>query len=207
MTGVITMTLAGGSDFLDLQGSGAGTVGIRIAPSGASSNSAKIIGTLNGSNTDLSFLVGGSARLNLDFNGRINGSAGIHRALSTTPDSTSGTTAYIESGTFTPAGTTGTNVTAITPGLATWNRVGRVVTISGQVSITTTAAVSSTCDISFPINSNIADANECSGTFSSLAAGSGRVIGNATNDRATFEWTATATGSNSYRYIYTYVIN
>ena len=139
--------------------------------------------------------------------GRIFGSSAIYRALSTTPDSTSGTTAYIESGTFTPTGTNGTNVTAVTPGPATWIRVGRAVTISGQVSITTTAAVSSTCDLSFPINSGITADTECSGVFSSLVAGSGRIVGNATNDRATFEWTAAATASNSYRYTYTYLVN
>lgn len=167
----------------------------------------KSVLTGGGSAGILKFYTSTTERMQIDSDGRISGSSAIHRALSSTPDSTSGTTPYLESGTFTPAGTTGTNVTVVTPGLSTWMRVGRVVTVSGQVSITTTAAASSSCALTFPINSNIATDTECSGVFSSLVAGSGRIIGDATNDRTTFEWTVTATGSNSYRYTYTYLVN
>jgi hypothetical protein len=46
-------------DILNLRATGAGTLGIRMAPSGASSNSAKIIATLNGTDTDLALRTGG----------------------------------------------------------------------------------------------------------------------------------------------------
>lgn len=66
---------AGGSDVLNLGGTSAGTVAIRIAPNGTSSNTAKIIGTKNGTNTDLSFRTGGSDRMMVDYNGKV----GINR--------------------------------------------------------------------------------------------------------------------------------
>jgi hypothetical protein len=54
---------AGGNDHININGTSAGTVAIRMAPSGSSSNTAKIIATLNGTQTDLSFRTGGSDRV------------------------------------------------------------------------------------------------------------------------------------------------
>lgn len=54
---------AGGADLVDLNGSTAGTLSIRFAPDGATSNSARIRGTQNGLDTDISFLTGGLERV------------------------------------------------------------------------------------------------------------------------------------------------
>lgn len=71
VAGTGSFYVAGNSDALDLNSNSSGTVSIRIGASGASSNAARIKGTLNGTNTDLSFLTGGAERLKIDLNGLV----------------------------------------------------------------------------------------------------------------------------------------
>lgn len=63
-------------DILNIRATGAGTLGIRMSPTGSSSNSAKIIASLNGTDTDLTFRTGGADRLIVKANGRV----GINRS-------------------------------------------------------------------------------------------------------------------------------
>lgn len=58
-------------DILNLRATGAGTLGIRMAPTGASGNSAKIIATLNGTDTDLAFRTGGVNNLIVKADGKV----------------------------------------------------------------------------------------------------------------------------------------
>lgn len=60
--------VAGGSDPINLNGTTAGTINIRIAPSGATSNAARIRSTLHGTNSDLSFLTAGAIQVHIDGN-------------------------------------------------------------------------------------------------------------------------------------------
>lgn len=71
VAGMGSFYVAGNSDALDLTSNTSGTVSIRIGANGASSNAARIKGTLNGTNTDLSFLTGGAERVKIDLNGLV----------------------------------------------------------------------------------------------------------------------------------------
>lgn len=61
-------SIAGGSDVLDVTGNTAGTISLRLAANGSSSNAARIRATLNGTNSALSFLTAGAIQLNIDGN-------------------------------------------------------------------------------------------------------------------------------------------
>lgn len=69
--GTLVHRIGGESDAVDVQGTTAGTVNIRIAPNGATSNAARIRGTTNGTNTDLSFLTSALERLNIKASGEL----------------------------------------------------------------------------------------------------------------------------------------
>lgn len=72
--GGITSTMAGGSDFIDFTGNTAGTVNIRLGPSGATSNAARVRAVVNGTNTGIHLVTAGTARLELaDSSTTING--------------------------------------------------------------------------------------------------------------------------------------
>lgn len=70
-TSTVLITAPGGGDLIDLTGSSAGTVSIRFGPSTATSNAARIRGTANGVNTDLTFLTSALARVTFDASGNV----------------------------------------------------------------------------------------------------------------------------------------
>lgn len=57
--GTVEVNVTGSGDALDLNGSSAGNINIRMAPVGASANAARIRAELDGTKTNLSFLTGG----------------------------------------------------------------------------------------------------------------------------------------------------
>lgn len=147
-------------------------------------------------------------RLRITVGGQLYGTA-LHNNAGGMPGTTN---QHIGSGSYTPAATLSTNVAAASPAKAQYMRVGNVVTVSGYVNITATAA-STTCRVymSLPIASNLIG-------FSDLAGSGGfRVPGMATSgtevsadisaDRATFMWEhGTNLGNNSLWYTYTYEV-
>jgi hypothetical protein len=106
---------------------------------------------------------------------------------------------YIASGTYTPALTSGVNVTSTTARVCQFTRVGNVVTVSGSfAAVLTAVSLRTEVGLSLPVASNIANAWELGGAgavlsatvLSPLAAG---IVGDAANDRAAFVFSTNAT--------------
>lgn len=114
----------------------------------------------------------------------------------------------ITSGTYTPSGTAGTNVTTVTPGACMYSRVGNIVTVSGLVTVTQTSASGLTVfDLSFPIASATTVVTDAAGVFATtgdgLAQSSGQIYANTTNDRFTFAYVAQTAGTGPFSFYFT----
>jgi hypothetical protein len=99
----------------------------------------------------------------------------------------------LDSGTYTPTGTGVANITSVTPGLATYIRVGSIVMVFGVVSVDP-AAVSlvTSWRLTLPVASNLGSTTDLSGTWTCNGSGFvsdqglARINGDTTNDAATF---------------------
>lgn len=69
----------------------------------------------------------------------------------------------LDSGTYTPTGTIGVNVSAVTPSQSQYMRVGNTVTVSGKLSFTTSASGVSRFTISVPVASNFGALEDAAG--------------------------------------------
>lgn len=108
------------------------------------------------------------------------------------------------SGTYTPTSFNTTNIAASTPQSAQYLRVGNTVTVSGQIDIDPTLIGFSILGLSLPIASNLTSAVQLSGVFNCPDADGGGIYGDAANDRATFQFTATSASNLTYYYTFTY---
>ena len=105
----------------------------------------------------------------------------------------------VDYGTYTPTGTAVTNVSAITPSITSYVRIGPIVFVSGVVSVDPTAgnAVLS-WRLSLPVPSNFTDTTDASGTFGSNGSGSdiganvNQIRADAANDQVLFSATLTS---------------
>lgn len=113
----------------------------------------------------------------------------------------------VASGHYTPTLTNTTNITASTAYQAQYLRVGSVVTVSGRVDIqpTVTGGASTALGFSLPIASNLGAVEDCAGAGSSIAE-SFAVIGDTANDRASFQYGATAAGNIPFYFSFSYEI-
>lgn len=118
--------------------------------------------------------------------------------------------ANLLSGTYTPTLTAVANVAASTAYVTQYLRVGAVVTVSGHVQLTPTAANTDTrLRMTLPIASNLgsqsvggAGANISTGLF---GEGIG-ITGDTTNDEADFRCRPTSTAQRTYAFSFTYRI-
>lgn len=108
------------------------------------------------------------------------------------------------SGTYTPTSFNTTNIAASTPQSAQYLRVGNTVTVSGQIDIDPTATGFAILGLSLPVASAITSAVQLSGVFNCPDAVGGGIYGDATNDRATFQFTASSAANLTYYYTFTY---
>lgn len=125
----------------------------------------------------------------------------VARTAVTSPAAADGN---VFSGTYTPTAFNTTNVAASTPQSAQYLRVGNTVTVSGQIDIDPTVIGFTLLGLSLPIASNLTSAVQLSGVFNCPDAAGGGVYGDATNDRATFQMTATSASNLTYYYTFTY---
>jgi hypothetical protein len=125
----------------------------------------------------------------------------IARTTVTSPAAADGN---VFSGTYTPTSFNTTNIAASTPQSAQYLRVGNTVTVSGQIDIDPTATGFAILGLSLPIASAITSAVQLSGVFNCPDAAGGGVYGDATNDRATFQFTASSAANLTYYYTFTY---
>jgi hypothetical protein len=122
-----------------------------------------------------------------------------------------GSVQTLTSGTYTPTMTGVANISVITPTQAVWSQVGNIVTVSGSYSYSLTSATTTTTfGISLPVASASLTASDLWGLIfnadsgGGFAGGSGYVVGDATNKRATvdFKSTATTTGGGNFQFQY-----
>ena len=116
----------------------------------------------------------------------------------------------LDASTYTPALTNVTNVNASTAYACQYTRVGNVVTVSGKVNIDTTAAAATATELgmSLPVASNFTTEEQCAGTAASEVASTApvRILADAVNNRASFQFPAGTTSNDSYSFIFTYQI-
>lgn len=122
-----------------------------------------------------------------------------------------GTPAFVNgSGTYSPTRSAESNLDAnVSPTTALWQRSGKSVTVSGQVSVnpTLTATVTS-FELDLPVASNLAQVYDLSGVaFCGAISGMGAAIsGSVANNTAVFSWVASDIGAQTFSYVYTYRI-
>jgi hypothetical protein len=110
------------------------------------------------------------------------------------------------SGTYTPTLTNVTNVTSSTALTnITYFRVGNAVTVSGQVNINATATGAVEFGVSLPVASNFS-ASQQAGGASGSPVGAGYISADATNDRLSLKYTASATGTQAHFFTATYQV-
>lgn len=117
----------------------------------------------------------------------------------------------VTGGTYTPTVTNVSGVTSSSVASAQWMRVDGVVTVSGQITVDPTGAgggANVSIGLSLPVASNFASANECAGTAVSpgVVGQCGAISADATNDRASFTFIASAGSNQVWYYQYTYRI-
>lgn len=115
----------------------------------------------------------------------------------------------VNSGTYTPTLTNTTNLTASTAYECQYMQVANVVTVSGKVDVDPTGAGQCVLGFSLPIAVDFASTEECAGvgTTPAVAGISIAILGDTTNDRATFEWIAVDTSNRSVYFTFTYRLN
>lgn len=114
---------------------------------------------------------------------------------------------YSTSGTYTPTLTNTTNVSASTPRLATYNRVGNSVTVAGQLDIDPTAPGATLLGISLPIVSDFTTVYQLGGIAVPTSVGENAGIeADATNNRASLKYTAIDITNHTLVYTFTYQI-
>lgn len=153
-------------------------------------------------NARLSIYTNGTERLRLNADGSFYGTA-LHNN-----GGTGGSTLQsLASGTYTPTCTSGTNCAGSQSGIGVfkWMRVGNVVHVSGLIGSTgalTTANTTSEFDMTIPVASNFANAEDLVGVCNfgnqSNTNGQGvcRAYANVANDRATIQFSSSTTSGS-----------
>lgn len=114
------------------------------------------------------------------------------------------------SATYTPTGTGVSNVSSIVPAKAQYLRVARVVTVSGTVDISPTAATTTTTfRLSLGVTSSLAALSDLAGSATFIAGsvhGPVVVYADTTNDQAFFSFTSASLLTHSITYQFTYEV-
>ncbi len=116
----------------------------------------------------------------------------------------------IQSGTYTPTFTNGTNVNGnVFNGDFHYMRIGNEVTVEGSVTISATGAGNTVFDVSLPIASNFTNTYQLNGSGINNApsiAGTAVARANTTNDRMSMNYAAISGGGQEYIIRFTYTI-
>ena len=116
------------------------------------------------------------------------------------------------SGTYTPTVAVGTNVSAVSPGTAFYQRIGPIVTVSGTAAPDPIAASTlSIFYLSLPVASNLGMNGDLVGTGTVLNVGVGGanpvfIYADSANNRAALQFTNSGTLAAQLQYTYTYRI-
>jgi hypothetical protein len=133
---------------------------------------------------------------------------GVKAALITNGSGTLSFGSIIDSGTYTPTLTNGTNVAGSTAYLSQYLRVGSQVTVSGKVNINPTSTGATEMGISLPIASNFGNDYECAGVanFIAIAGESAGILADAANNRASLQYIAVDIADKVLAFTFTYTI-
>jgi len=116
----------------------------------------------------------------------------------------------VNSGTYVPSTTNVTNINSSSAFTSQWMRIGSIVTVSGKVGITNTAAAGTATELGFslPIASNFTTEEQCGGTGASDVSLTTpvRILADAVNNRASFKFPSGTTTSDVYSFTFTYQI-
>lgn len=166
--------------------------------------------------TGMGFWFSGTKKAEIDTNGigilsgiKIASGAGSGKALVSDGAGAGTWGPVIASGTYTPTLTNTANITASTPYVTTYMRVGNTVTMAGTLDIdpdvTTTTT---TLGISLPIASNFTGSQDGGGTAGSqtIAAMVAGISTDATNDRLTLQFVSNDTNNSTLQFTATYQI-
>lgn len=207
----ITKTFGAASSDVYVSTEATGVLEVRSGVNTSGSNNALGVPTASvylgtAQNASLALVTNSAARLFVTGDGRFYGTALHNNAGSVT-----GTTnQYISSGTYTPTLVNVTNISSSSVnGTFKWIRVGNVVYVHGSVNITPTAAASTKLGIPLPIASNLANADGDLVGTANATSGANPVQGlsaDAVNDRANYDFVATATVLNTHRLVFSYEV-
>ena len=133
------------------------------------------------------------------------GTAGEYYHLTSAQNAT---VATLASGTYTPTLTNVTNITSSTAYVCQYMRVGEVVTVSGRLDIDPTAAGDVELGVSLPLASNFTAEENCGGVAvnHSTTESAMAILGDATNNRATFQSTKVFNVAHDVHFTFTYRI-
>lgn len=112
----------------------------------------------------------------------------------------------ISTGTYTPTISAATNTDSVTPQVTGWYKILDRVTVFGFVTIDPTAASSVTLNMSLPVASDLASAAQLGGVGSASSANSWRIVGDVTNNVATFGGTPVSTASAIVSFQFSYQV-
>jgi hypothetical protein len=114
----------------------------------------------------------------------------------------------LDSGTFTPTGTNGTNTTAFANLVGFYQRVGSIVfaTIRADVTHTAGAPTASTAEFSLPVASNMAAAGNLAGVVTGANASVGHCTANTIDDRVIANYTIGASGAQAISLTFSYSV-
>lgn len=137
------------------------------------------------------------------------GTAGEYYHLTQTQHSTIASLPTLATGTYTPTLTNVANVTTSAANTAQYMRVGNMVTVSGRLTLTPTAAATATqLHISLPVASNFSAAEQCGGTAAAtaFAGGSSPILADAATDTARMQFISFSTVNTIMYYSFMYQI-
>lgn len=113
----------------------------------------------------------------------------------------------LASGTYTPTLTNVTNLDGSTAYEAQYIRIGNTVTVSGKVDVDATAGAATELGISLPIASNFGAEEDCAGVGAMKAVQeSTAIVADATNNRASMQWLAVSTSSQTISFTFTFQV-
>lgn len=114
----------------------------------------------------------------------------------------------IQAGTYTPAITAVANVDSASSPDGMYIRIGNIVIVFGTVVIDATAAAGTltSIGISLPITSNLGASADVSGILGSQGGTTGRVIGDAANDRAQANYLSASAAAGTFHFQFMYEV-
>jgi hypothetical protein len=111
------------------------------------------------------------------------------------------------SGTYTPTLTHVTNITTSANYITGYLRVGNIVTVSGEITISNTGTGNTQIDIELPIPSNFSQVNQLGGVGSSYGTQEcAAIYANPTPNTAAFRYLASTTSSKNWFFTFTYQV-